>query len=197
MWNRIVNPITGRKVAVNGTTGKKIIKYYLHILRGGSGIEDSLIDTPDCNNDADCLDPHNRCVEKKCMIVKCHGWPSKTKLATIPQIKKIIEEATNGSKLFILLQKERKNKFIIQAQTTKPTTLRKKQRLYDFSSAVPAASPDKTAVHQRPAPASSQTQTVRLRPSSKSELPAGDNLEPNRRLSSFTQEITFSSLRNF
>ena len=36
MWKKIINPETGRKVSVNGTIGKKILKNYLHQLGGAS-----------------------------------------------------------------------------------------------------------------------------------------------------------------
>ena len=37
MYNKIVNPITGRKVNVNGKLGKKILLNYINLLRGGNG----------------------------------------------------------------------------------------------------------------------------------------------------------------
>ena len=36
MWNKIVNPETGRKVNINGIIGKRIIKNYFNNLYGGS-----------------------------------------------------------------------------------------------------------------------------------------------------------------
>ena len=36
MWNKIVNPETGRKVNINGIIGKRIIKNYFNNLYGGA-----------------------------------------------------------------------------------------------------------------------------------------------------------------
>ena len=41
MYSKIVNPKTGRKVNINGSLGKSIIKNYLNFLKGGSAIGDS------------------------------------------------------------------------------------------------------------------------------------------------------------
>jgi len=41
MWNKILNPKTGRFVKVNGAIGRKILKKYLMMLRGGSGANNS------------------------------------------------------------------------------------------------------------------------------------------------------------
>jgi len=152
MWNKIVNPITGRKVAVNGTTGKKIIKYYLYLLRGGANPSTEntyFMDTPTCDNDADCLNPHNQCIKGKCMIVKCQGWPSKEKLVTVGAIKAIIDQIKNTSdKLFVVLKKGKSGKFIIQALTdNKPPTIDKKARMYDISDKLP---PSYTQANQLP-----------------------------------------------
>ena len=50
MYNKIVNPKTGRKVSITGTIGKKILRNYIHKLRGGASlsnlpIQDDLIAT--------------------------------------------------------------------------------------------------------------------------------------------------------
>ena len=39
MWNKIVNPLTGRKVNINSKLGQTIIKKYLNVLVGGSSKE--------------------------------------------------------------------------------------------------------------------------------------------------------------
>ena len=36
MWNKIMNPKTGRMVKVNGAVGRKILSQYLKVLKGGS-----------------------------------------------------------------------------------------------------------------------------------------------------------------
>jgi hypothetical protein len=36
MWNKILNPKTGRMVNINGKVGKQILKKYLKMLTGGS-----------------------------------------------------------------------------------------------------------------------------------------------------------------
>ena len=42
MWNKIVNPETGRKVNVNGKIGKKVLKNYLNNINGGAVKEDEI-----------------------------------------------------------------------------------------------------------------------------------------------------------
>ena len=34
MWNKIVNPKTGRKVSITGAIGQKILRNYIYQLRG-------------------------------------------------------------------------------------------------------------------------------------------------------------------
>lgn len=35
MYSKITNPITGRKISINGKLGKTILRNYLLVLRGG------------------------------------------------------------------------------------------------------------------------------------------------------------------
>ena len=42
MWNKIVNPETGRKVNINGKIGKKVLKTYLNSLYGGGSVNEEV-----------------------------------------------------------------------------------------------------------------------------------------------------------
>ena len=45
MYNKIINPITRRKVNINGKLGRKILSKYIHLLFGGGGPESSPVRT--------------------------------------------------------------------------------------------------------------------------------------------------------
>ena len=56
MWNKILNPKTGRFVKVNGAIGKKILKKYIMMLRGGT--------STDTNGLTDLLDKYPEFLRK-------------------------------------------------------------------------------------------------------------------------------------
>ena len=70
MWNKIVNPLTGRKVNINGNVGKKVLLNYLQQTGGMRSVDtaftgaESVFDTNMSNRDFGCRQPQ---WEPKCI----------------------------------------------------------------------------------------------------------------------------------